>query len=55
MFTEEKFGKDVSQSYRELEGIETEIREWFEDVMMGVQKSAKMQMRRQLMLKSSKR
>ena len=39
--TEEKFGKDVSQSYRELEGIETGIKEWFEDVMMGVQKKCK--------------
>ena len=38
MCTEVKFGKDVSLSYQELEGIETEIREWFEDVMMGAQK-----------------
>ena len=41
MCTEEIFGKDVSQSYRELEGIETEIREWFKDIMMGVQKKCK--------------
>ena len=41
MCTEDKFGKDVSQSYRELEGNETESREWFEDVVMGAQKKCK--------------
>ena len=34
MCTEDKFGKDVSRSYQELERIKTEIREWFEVVVM---------------------
>ena len=41
MCSEEKFGKDVSRSYLELEGNETEISEWFDDVVMGVQKKCK--------------
>ena len=41
MCTEENFWKCVSKSYRELEGNETEIREWFEDVVMGVQRKCK--------------
>ena len=35
--------EDVSHLYRKLEGNETEIREWFEDVVMGVHCSAKVQ------------
>ena len=38
MCSEEKFGKDVSRSYQEHERIETEIREWFEVAVIGVQK-----------------
>ena len=41
MCSEEKFGKDVSRSYLELEGNKTEISEWFDDVVMGEQKKCK--------------
>ena len=38
MLSEAKFEKDLSRSYLELQGAETEIKEWFEEIVLGVQK-----------------